>query len=66
MSDLKIVLIGHTLPDSVEMDLPKDLNKAKVLLNLHNFTHVVSENDTLIDHIAYLKKRKAAFTKMTS
>ena len=55
--DIKVALIGHTLPEPVEMDLPKNPMKAKALLSLHNFTRVVTEDNKLIDHVAYLKKK---------
>ena len=41
LKDIKVALIGHTLPEPVEMDLPKNPMKAKALLSLHNFTRVV-------------------------
>ena len=57
LKDIKVALIGHTLPEPVEMDLPKNPMKAKALLSLHNFTRVVTEDNKLIDHVAYLKKK---------
>ena len=58
MAGLKVAMVGHSLPDPVEIDLPKSPDQAKALLSLHNYTRVVTEDDTLIDHIAYLKKKK--------
>ncbi len=58
MAGLKVAMVGHSLPDPVEIDLPKSPDQAKALLSLHNYTRVVTEDNTLIDHIAYLKKKK--------
>ena len=53
----KVALIGHTLPEPTEIDLPKSPMKAKALLSLHNYTRVVTKENKLIDHVAYLKKK---------
>lgn len=37
------------------MDLPKDQRRAANLIKFKNFTHVVTPDGTLCDHIAYLK-----------
>ena len=65
MSKPRVAIIGHTLPDPVEIDIPNNPIKAKTLLSLHNFTRVVTEENTLIDHIAYLKKKKGIPEKET-
>ena len=57
LKDIKVALIGHTLPEPVEINFPKNSMKAKALLSLHNFTRVVTKDNKLFDHIAYLKKK---------
>ncbi len=56
-NNTKVALIGHTLPEPAELDLPKNPMKAKALLSLHNYTRVVTDENKLIDHVAYLKKK---------
>ena len=57
LKDIKVALIGHTLPEPVEINFPKNPMKAKALLSLHNFTRVVTKDNKLFDHVAYLKKK---------
>ena len=57
LKEIKVVLIGHTLNDPVEIDLPENPMKAKALLSLYNFTRVITKDNKLLDHVAYLKKK---------
>ena len=46
-NNTKVALIGHTLPEPAELDLPKNPMKAKALLSLHNYARVVTDENKL-------------------
>ncbi|MCR4376870.1 MAG: radical SAM protein [Rhodospirillales bacterium] len=58
MSAIKIALIGHMVPNPVSMPLSTNPARAKTQMQAFNYTRVLTEDDRLIDHIAYLKEKK--------
>ncbi len=56
MRNPRIAVIGHMVAESNEITLPQDPALVKKLLQLHNFTRVVTDDGRLIDHIAHLKQ----------
>lgn len=58
MSARRVAIIGHVVAAPNEIDLPDDPNVTAKLLQLHNFTRVVTEDGKLVDHIAYLKRER--------
>lgn len=58
MKAKRVAIIGHITAAPNEIDLPDDHSQAAKLLQLHNFTRVVTEDGKLADHIAYLKRTK--------
>lgn len=58
MSKPKIAIIGHVVPAPVSMPLSDHPMRAKMELQVFNYTRVVTEDDRLVDHIAYLKEKR--------
>lgn len=56
MSADRVAIIGHVVAAPNEVELPDDRNVTAKLLQLQNFTRVVTEDGKLMDHIAYLKR----------
>jgi hypothetical protein len=56
MSAARIAVIGHTVAMANEFVLPDDSRQVSKLLQLHNFTRIVTDDGKLTDHIAYLKQ----------
>lgn len=56
MSGPRVVIVGHMTAGLQKITLPTEPLQAAKLLELHNFTRVVADNNKLVDHIAYLKQ----------
>ena len=54
----KIAFIGHVVPSPVSIPLGQTPGRVKNQLQVFNYTRVVTEDNELVDHIAYLKKKK--------
>jgi len=54
----KIALIGHVVPSAVSFPLSDNARRAKTEVQVFNYTRVVTEDNRLVDHVAYLKEQK--------
>ena len=59
MSARRVAVIGHVTPAPSAIDLPAANDQAKRLIELNNFTRVVSDDGKLVDHLAHLKQLRA-------
>jgi len=53
---INVAIIGHVLAAPTTIPVPSDSRELELLLSLYNYTRVLTEDDGLTDHIAYLKK----------
>jgi len=63
MSQPKIALIGHVVPSPVSFALSENPKRAKTEVQVFNYTRVVTDDNRLVDHIAYLKEQKGLASK---
>jgi radical SAM superfamily enzyme YgiQ (UPF0313 family) len=58
MSKLRVVVFGHIVGEPTAFPLPKQRAVARNMLQMKNFTRVLTEDGQLFDHLAYLKRNK--------
>ena len=54
----RVAIIGHITSDPNEIDIPTDEQQLHNMLKIYNFTHVVTQDERLSDHLAWLKRFK--------
>ncbi len=57
LSSLRVALIGQVLPEPPILSLPSDAGAARNLLRVKNFTHVLSRDNRLLNHVSYVQEK---------
>ena len=56
----KVAIIGHFVPAPAILPAPKNPLKLSALLHAYNYNRVLTDDNELVDHLAYLKRERGA------
>jgi p-methyltransferase len=57
MSRLRVVVVGHVVPEPRAIALPRNERAARNLLRFRNFTRVATDDGRLVEHLAFLREQ---------